>query len=327
MALPANVIVQPSIPTTFGCALALYPADTGYAFEIQRAPDSGGSPDTGNAEIVGAVPGDTDVFVDERPGDGATYHYRIRHVRSGEDASPWTGWLALEPTELRFAYRPAPLLPGVTENPTDDGATGTLTLEISDPQNRLVSVEAKSRSGNGTEEANWQTLSDAGGGVYTDTVDLAEKHPSTIRYRIVSYDEHGGQVVKERVVPFPLASKPAKPQVTLTIDASGNVDAHVEGDPDTANVRGAASKSAYPNAATVDAEDPVAGQSVDLQDLINLNNGETAYVSVRAYDSGGNGSELAKARISATSDEFNDPPSDPVLSSPSVFVGNVRVAN
>lgn len=310
MALPDGIKPDIGVPRIYGCALALYAADRTYEIEIQRAPDDGGSPDVGNAETIAQVPGSTSVHIDEKPGTGVTFHYRIRHVRTGETASSWTPWVAIVPSFFAFAWPPAPVLPSVDEQPTDDGATGTLDLVITDPQNRLVKVEGKSRSGNGDEEENWQTLSLAGG-TYTDTVDLALKHPSTIRYRITHYDEDGNEIAHEKVVPFPLASKPAKPIVTLSIDGEGNVTAHLEGDPDTAKFRAAGSDSAYPNAATVDAQTPISGQSVDTGTLVTIGTDETAYVSAKAYTSGEVGSDLAKAKLTAISEELEAPPDPP----------------
>jgi|GEM_PF-6828385 len=310
MAQPSGIERRPLVPLIRGCALGLFPSDATYSIEIERAPDSGGSPDTGNSESVATVSGAEPVFVDIEPGSDSVYWYRIRHVRDGYTASAWTDWIQLSVQMFVSAYRPAPVLPTVDERPTDDGATGTLTLIVSDPQSRLVKVEAKNRSGNGAEEGTWDELTEVAG-EYTKTVDLALKHPSTIRYKITSYNEHGQQVSRERVVPFPLASKPAKPTVTLAMAANGDVTAHVEGDSDTAKVRAKADKSAYPNATAVDAETPINGNSVDTGTLVNLDSGDTAYVTVRAYTSGEVGSDLAKAKLTAVESELNDPPSDP----------------
>lgn len=79
-------------PTYFGIVLALYPSDVRNHIEIQRAPDSSGSPDTANAETIGiAAPGQR-TFTDLR--SSGTWHYRIRHVRPGATPSDWIGWAA-----------------------------------------------------------------------------------------------------------------------------------------------------------------------------------------------------------------------------------------
>ncbi len=326
MAQPSAIEKLPAVELQSGCALAIWPADPAYDFEIQRAPDSGGSPDEGSAETVARIPGTQETFVDERPATGATSWYRIRHVRDGETASSWTPWVALTPQLFARAWRPAPVLPSVHERPTDDGATGTLTLEPTDPQHRLLMVEAKSRSGNGTEDANWTELTLAGG-VYTRTVDLALKHPSAIRYRLTHYNDLGEQVTRERAVSFPLAAKPAKPVLTLSLDNAGVVDAHLEGDPDTAGFRVKALTSGYPTEAQVDAMDLQSGQSVDVAGIIDLADKETAYVTAKAYPAAGSGSDMAKGTVTYV-DPTGSPhaaPEDPELSDTTVVVSNVEM--
>ena len=303
--LPTNIIEGRAAIGFTGCALALWAADPTYRIEIQRAPDSGGSP--GSPATIDIVDGTTQVYMDELPEGDDQYHYRIRHTKPGYNDSGWTPYVAITPVEFIRATRPAYVAPSMDEQPSDDGATGTLDLILTDPQNRVVTIKGKSRSGNGSEEGSWQTLSLASGS-YTDTVDLAQKHPSTVRYQVNSYDDRGVTVTRERTVPFPLASKPAKPLVTLALALNGDVTAHVEGDSDTVNIRAAGATDAYPSAGTVDAEDPDAGNSIDTGVLVNIDQNETAYISVRAYDSTPTGSDLAKAKLTGISEELNDPP-------------------
>jgi len=201
-------------------------------------------------------------------------------------------------------------LPSVDEQPTDDGATGTLTIVVTDPQHRLTKVEFKNKSGSAAEEGSW---TEDASPPYSYTVDLDVKHPSHIRYKITFYDDFGNETAKERTVPFGLAVKPAKPVVTLNMDDSGNVTAHIEGDQDTNKVRAKGSTSAYPNEAAVDAETPISGSSVDTGTLVTLAQGETAYVSVRAYTAGEVGSVLAKAQLTAVPPEVGGTPSAPTL--------------
>lgn len=303
MTLPAGIEKKGRDVRLGANAIALYPSDYSLDFEIQRAPDDGGSP--GSPVTIAVVPGDTDVFIDERPLGEAQSHYRIRHVRVGYTESSWTPYIITSPVLIAGASRPAPILPKADEQPSDDGATGTLTVVINDPQNRLSKIEFKSKSGSQDEEAAW---SEDASVPYTDTVDLDEKHPSHIRYRIEYYDDVGDAVARERTVPFGLSTKPAKPLVTLTLAANGDVTAHVEADTDTANIRSAGSTSAYPTAGTVDGETPQAGTSVDTGVLVNLDTGDTAFVSVRAYNASAVGSELSKVKLTAISEELNDPP-------------------
>lgn len=79
-----------------GIVLALYPSDPSLSIEIQRAPDSGGSP--GTAETIAIVTPGTRTYTDLR--SGGTWHYRSRHVRSGANASAWTAWVAATPVPI-----------------------------------------------------------------------------------------------------------------------------------------------------------------------------------------------------------------------------------
>jgi hypothetical protein len=70
-----------------GVALGLWAGNESLDIEIQRAPDSAGSP--GTWETIATVPGSTAVFVDPLPSTGATYWYRSRHVGGGFTASAY----------------------------------------------------------------------------------------------------------------------------------------------------------------------------------------------------------------------------------------------
>jgi len=307
MTLPSNIKRRDRTALRTGCAVALWPSDTSCDYELERAPDSAGSPDTGSSVTLGVVPGTSETYFDPRPTGSGPWWYRVRSTAPGHTASGWTDWVSIEPQDVAGYYRPDPILPSVQERPTDDGATGTLTLEVVDPQNRLSKVEFKKKSGSASEEASW---SEDASEPYSYDVDLSEKHPSHIRYRVTYYDDKGNEATRERTVSFGLATKPAKPSVSLALAANGDVTAHVEGDVDTAEVKAAGSTSSYPSQATVDAESPIAGNSVDTGVLVNLDSGDTAYVSVRAYNASGVGSELAKVKLTAISEELNDPPDD-----------------
>jgi hypothetical protein len=70
-----------------GVALGLWAGNEALDIEIQRAPDSAGSP--GTWATIATVPGSTAVFVDPLPSNGATFWYRSRHVGGGFTASAW----------------------------------------------------------------------------------------------------------------------------------------------------------------------------------------------------------------------------------------------
>lgn len=104
----------------YGVAVALYPSDGTLPMQIQRAPDSAGSPDTGSAEIIGIAPAGSRTYVDIAP-TGATFHYRARHINeAGEVSTNWTLWV--EATSAK--------LPDVLPNVPDIAALDRWTTDI-----------------------------------------------------------------------------------------------------------------------------------------------------------------------------------------------------
>lgn len=93
MALPEIASAGTKI-TRWGVALALYPGDPDFAYEIERAPDNAGSPDTGNSVFYEEEAG-AQRWVGVFKNDGQPYHYRVRHIRDGWIAGPWTDWIKL----------------------------------------------------------------------------------------------------------------------------------------------------------------------------------------------------------------------------------------
>lgn len=79
----------------FGVALKLIPGGAGLRVDIQRAPDSSGSPGTPvTVETVGPFAEGGGVYIDPRPTDGATWWYRARHVGPTIDPGAYTGWVS-----------------------------------------------------------------------------------------------------------------------------------------------------------------------------------------------------------------------------------------
>ncbi|HEX6938209.1 MAG TPA: hypothetical protein VF158_02265, partial [Longimicrobiales bacterium] len=94
--------------------------------------------------------------------------------------------------------------------------------------------------------------------------------------------------------------RPEVLSVERIVDADGNVDVVAYGSPATGYLRAAASKTAFPDAATVDASPALAGRVVAFDDLIQLGEGELAYVSIRAYErSDGQGAKSDLLKIVA----------------------------
>lgn len=85
-------------PTYVGIVLALYPSDVRNHIEIQRAPDSGGSPDTGNAVTIALASPGQRTYIDLR--SSGTWWYRIRAVRPEATESSWTDWVGATPKPI-----------------------------------------------------------------------------------------------------------------------------------------------------------------------------------------------------------------------------------
>lgn len=82
---PPEVRLRPT-----GVVLAIYPQPIPLSStEVYRAPDSGGSPDWGNQELVRVLPPGVDIFTDFVGGPGP-YHYRARHIRPKAISSGYT---------------------------------------------------------------------------------------------------------------------------------------------------------------------------------------------------------------------------------------------
>lgn len=106
MALTFDAITIPTRLAMTGIAWRLMPGREasgipwGYTSEVQRAPDSGGSPDVANAETIaqlGPLPAAGGVFVDPRALASARWHYRWRHTGLGVDPGTWSSWKSALP--------------------------------------------------------------------------------------------------------------------------------------------------------------------------------------------------------------------------------------
>lgn len=119
-----------------GVPLALYPyPDPTYFMEIWRAPDSSGSPDTSNDEIVAVLPVGRAVFVDYVSGSGP-YWYRMRHIRPKATSSNYTEWIEAVPIRIPSVLPPPPPLglfrdvSGTFGCPATTAETDLITLTV-----------------------------------------------------------------------------------------------------------------------------------------------------------------------------------------------------
>ena len=129
MALPTLFRARKRKAARYGVALAIFPGNANFAVKIERAPDSGGSPDTANSVFLKVRPGEP-VFVDELPAAGDTYHYRGMHTREGHDDSVETSWFALKAVELPEVLPVIPPEPNMALDIWRDPSTGTVYLYV-----------------------------------------------------------------------------------------------------------------------------------------------------------------------------------------------------
>jgi hypothetical protein len=79
--------------TRAGVVLGLYPGDSLYDYELQRAPDVSGSPGAW-ATIAAEIPGNSEIYIDRLPKTGLPFWYRVRHTGFGDTPSPWSDVIA-----------------------------------------------------------------------------------------------------------------------------------------------------------------------------------------------------------------------------------------
>jgi hypothetical protein len=230
----ARPTLTPSIRTVrkYGIIIGLFPVDTpGYGYEIERAPDNAGAPNTALSEFF-YQPEGSQFFTDyDLPNDGLKRWYRVRHVRDGYSKSAPTCWVSAKPAEISGLIYGAPdaVVPIVQEATSETATTGTLTLTILDPQCRIVTVEMRIKSGTG----NWGVWT-AVTSPYTANVTLVDKHASRIGYRITYYDAVGSLRIAQEEVAFNVGTAANVTGVQVAFAQDGSVAVSVQGDSDAA---------------------------------------------------------------------------------------------
>jgi hypothetical protein len=113
-----------------GIQLALYSSDTSYQFEIQRAPDSAGSPNVGAAVTIASnIQGTEQLYIDPVPQDGTLWWYQARQTGFGDTPSAWVpaGWVSARagriPPNLERPVHADPIRRGLTYGIPVVGAT------------------------------------------------------------------------------------------------------------------------------------------------------------------------------------------------------------
>lgn len=140
MALPSAVARQQGEIAQYGIRFTITPLVDAVDWqlcdvEIQRAPDSAGSPDTGNAEVVqriGPIQRSGTPYTDYLPNDGVRRHYRWRHVRVGYQAGAWSSWLRTPLSTGTYGAKPVPL-PIIIPKPDVAQLVGALVFSAASP--------------------------------------------------------------------------------------------------------------------------------------------------------------------------------------------------
>lgn len=84
----------------YGVGFWVTPTDPQQPVDIERAPDSGGSPDTGAAETIveqRVFSRRGGLVLDPLPGDNTFRHYRFRHAFPGATPGAWSAWVKARP--------------------------------------------------------------------------------------------------------------------------------------------------------------------------------------------------------------------------------------
>jgi hypothetical protein len=289
MTLPATIALEvgDELSRKVGIALGVFPADETSSIEVQRAPDSAGSPNVGAAITATILPRGAEVFVDVLPKDGARRHYRIRHVARGADPSSWTPWVSAIPDVLpRRIVRPDPVAPVVARTRAVSGTTGTLTLAITDPQARVTLVEFRTKVGSGAYSS-WT----ADGTVpYETTVTITPGQISLIGYRVTGYDGDGrSRILAEGEEGFDDSHLVQALAVVASFDEDGALKVRVIGDTHTGSIRVAVSTSSFPSSGTVGAATAVDGRQSEWSFPGPYTLGQAVYISALAYTGTGGG--------------------------------------
>lgn len=285
-----------AIGSTVGIPLTLFGTNLNYQLEIHRAADNGaGNPDLATEIALTDADNPIDsgsavLFIDTLPNDGARRHYRARQIAPGATPGSWTCWRDALPMQLpQDVSALHAQLPTYGEGKTQTATVGTLALTVDDPQCRVTQVRMKTKSGNNAESA--YAVIALSGGVYTDTVTLIEKLPSTITYEVTGYDASGTLgVIATHVVTFGASNVPELPQVSAYVTTGGSLVVTLQGDVITDHFKVAASTSSAPTDTTVRAASPTTAgdRTITLSGVLTgLTPGQTVFIGAFAYAADG----------------------------------------
>src|SRR6185312_6988183 len=208
-----------------------------------------------------------------------------------------------------FTQQPAPQ-PGIGfDNPSEGGAPeiptvnavqgqnatiGGVALVITDPDSRVTMVQFQHQSGRGT-----MTPLTTATAPYHDQVTLDPQYASTINWVVTYATPDGTLDTITGSVTFDVLQAPPAPDLSYTIDGSGNVVVTASVVSTVASVKFASSATAPPSDATTRAASPVTGPFTFTPAESPLGAGATDYITAFAYDAAGNESKKAILTIGA----------------------------
>lgn len=248
-----------------GVAVALWANDPTFDFEIERAPDSAGSP--GAYAKIAQVPGTTTVYLDTSlPNTTAIYWYRARHVLPGYANSSYTCGKSATPAALPlYLQRPDAVAPLIASSifQTQGVATGTMELTITDPQCRVDIVAARTKVDPGAWTGFFALV--PVGSTYTQTVSIPIIGFGWINMVVYGFNAQGiyGTLFDETIA-FDRDTVPSIVTMEASFKTDGSLVVRATADDDTQSIYLAVSTSGYPADATVLATTPQNGRNVEF---------------------------------------------------------------
>jgi len=297
---PAGLAVIPGVDDatlTQGIALALWASDQTLDLVIQRSTTSG----SGFATIA-TVAGSTSVYVDQLPRNGTTYYYRIAHTLGGYATSTYTAEVSATPRGVPpNVARPGAVAPVVQVATTEVGTTATVTLTITDPQNRVTLVRFRDRTNGGA----WSAWTNDSTVPYTYSATIPSSGYVQIEYEVQGFDAAGTseQVLAGGVESFDLGTGANMVSVVGTFTSASAMNLAISADSDTASIRFATSTVSQPTLATVQAQTAINQRNYSTLLPGPYSSGTTVYVSVLGYTAiNGGGTESALFQYQFTRD-------------------------
>lgn len=220
--------------------IGLSAGNEAFNIEVERSDDAIGT----GATIIspaGGYPGSTD-FIDDPWPDGTTKYYRSRLIRTGYQAGPYTARASCT-AAAGDPGDPVCTVPTWTLSKSETSLVGTAGINVTDPQGRLLSVEAKYKKGS-DPTTEYTTLAFP----YTQDVDLVSSLTSTVWFRVTYTGCDGLPLVYEEQVDF-------IPPILYSLSAKFDIDGNLLADfaHSGGSIRIAGAIEATPADAAVDA--------------------------------------------------------------------------